>query len=529
MEESVPPPAIHETIEEALRNSELRYRRLFETAQDGILILDASTGQITDANPFLLAMLGYTREELLGKQLWEIGLFQDRTLSAMAFEKLRKEGYIRYDDLPLEAKTGRRHEVEFVSNLYKVDDEDVIQCNIRDVTDRKRLEDQLRQAQKMEVVGQMAGGVAHDYNNILTSTLLQLNLLQEDPNLSDRMRHALKQLEGDARRAADLTQQLLLFSRQQVTQLKNLDFNAVLANLLTMLRRLLSKDISLEFEASDTPLWIEADATMIGQVITNLCLNAQDAMAPKGGQVVIEARLVEMAAVASRANLEASSGRFVCLSVADTGSGMDVDTLEHLFEPFFTTKALGKGTGLGLSIVYGIAKQHGGWVEVSSQRGKGSTFRVYFAASTKVLPAQPESPICDVGGGKETILVVEDEAPVRLMIVQGLQLYGYHVFEAASGPEAIQVWDQHAKKIDLLFADMRMPGGMTGLDLFERFKRTKAALKGIVSSGYCEEIVKSQGLTGERVSFLPKPYNMKTLAGAVRTCLDQTLTPDSSV
>jgi PAS domain S-box-containing protein len=516
-----PAPLREETLLQALQNSELRYRRLFETAQDGILILDAGTGQITDANPFLLDMLGYAREQLLGKQLWEIGFFKDRALSEAAFATLQKEGYIRYENLPLESKDGRRREVEFVSNLYEVDHQNVIQCNIRDITDRRRLEAKLLQVQKMEAVGHLAGGVAHDYNNILTSTLLQLSMLLDDPNLPEGMKSTFRRLEREAKRAAGLTRQLLLFSRQQAIRLQAVDLNSVLTHLLDMLRRLLSEDVRLEYPTGNNPLWVEADTVMIEQVITSLCLNAQDAMAPGGGRITIDARLIELDAEAVRVNPEAAPGSFVCLSVTDTGSGMNASTLERLFEPFFTTKAVGKGTGLGLSTVSGIMKQHRGWVEVTSLMGKGSTFRVYLPAWDKALPVRPEPPTSLVQKGKETILLVEDEKGIRDIVALGLRLYRYRVFEAGNGPEAIKVWDDHAGEIDLLFSDMRMPGGMTGMDLFERFKRTKATLKGIISSGYSEEVLKAPELMTSGLTFLPKPYNVRTLAGAVRNCLDQ--------
>jgi two-component system, cell cycle sensor histidine kinase and response regulator CckA len=508
------------TLQETLRSSEVRYRRLFETAQDGILILDAGSGQITDANPFLLQLLSYTREELLGKQLWEIGFFRDRELSELTFEKLQKEGYVRYENLPLKSKDGRRREVEFVSNLYVVDDEKVIQCNIRDITDRSLLEAKLLQAQKMQAVGQLAGGVAHDFNNILTATVLQLSILLDDPSVAEDTKNALRLLETEARRAAGLIQQLLLFSRQNVVGSVPMDLNTVLANLLNMLRRLLSKDVRLEFQGGNSPLWIEADTNLIEQAVTNLCLNAQDAMAAKGGRLMIEAGLVKLGPETARANPEARPGLFACLSVTDTGCGMSAMTLTRIFEPFFTTKEVGKGTGLGLSTVYGVAKQHRGWVEVDSLVGRGTTFRVYFPALTKTPQAKPELPAGGNWGGKETILLVEDEAAVRHLVALGLRLRGYRVLEAASGPEAIYVWDQCPGEIDLLFADMRMPGGMTGMDLFERFKQTKASLKVVISSGYSEEIVKSQGPLGAGVSFLPKPYDSTTLARTVRHCLD---------
>jgi len=507
---------------EALQASEVRYRRLFETAQDGILILDTSTGQITDVNPFLLDMLGYTREQFLGKKLWEIGFFKDRVLSESAFEILQKEGYIRYENLPLKTKDGRQIEVEFVSNVYQVDRQKVIQCNIRDITEHKLLEDQLRQAQKMEAVGQLAGGVAHDYNNILTATLMQLGLMLEDPSLSEGVKRSLRELEGGARRAASLTRQLLAFSRQQIIQLKPVDLNLVLTNLVTMLRRLLGEHISLEFRGGTDPLWIEADTGMIEQVVMNLCLNAQDAMAPKGGRLTIDARLVQVDAEASRVNAEARPGSFVCLSVADTGCGMDATTLEHIFEPFFTTKDVGKGTGLGLATVYGITKQHQGWVEAVSEVDHGSVFRIYLPALTKDVSRGSVPAIGETPKGNETILLVEDEQAVRDIVMLGLQWYGYRVLYAASGEEALRIWDQHAEEIDLLFTDMRMPGGMSGLELYERLKQTKATLKVVISSGYSEEILKSGASANPAITFLPKPYEVQTLAATVRKCLDQT-------
>ena len=516
-----PAPQDEKTVQEALRNSEVRYRRLFETAQDGILILDAGTGQITDANPFLLEMLGYKLGELLGKQLWEIGLFRDRALAEAAFEKLQKEGYIRYEGLPLETKYGQRREVEFVSNSYEVDHQKVIQCNIRDITERKLLEVKLQQARKMETVGQLAGGVAHDYNNLLTSTLLQLSLLLEKPNLPEDIRASLSQLEQEAKRAAGLTRQLLLFSRQQVILLRPLNLNDVLDNLIKMLRRLLGKNIHLEFQAGDDPLWIEADTTMIEQVVTNLCLNAQDAMTPKSGRLTIAAKLVTLDAAVLRVNPEAYPGLFVCLSVTDTGSGMDAATIKRLFEPFFTTKEVGKGTGLGLSTVYGITKQHRGWLEVESELGKGSTFRVYLPSLTQAPSVAAEPPALRVQRGKETILLVDDDQAIRDMVALGLQLYGYRVLEAADGEEALRVWADHSGEIDLLFTDMRMPGGMSGMDLFERFKRAKATLKGIISSGYSDEILEAQEVLSPGVTFLPKPYDVKALVSTVRSCLDQ--------
>jgi|CZKI01.1.fsa_nt_gi two-component system cell cycle sensor histidine kinase/response regulator CckA len=516
----IPVQQREEVLLQALENSELQYRRLFETAQDGILIVDARTGLITDANPFLLDMLGYAREQLLGRRLWKIGFFKDRALFELAFATLLQEGYVRYENLPLETRDGQRREVEFVSNLFEADHRKVIQCNIRDITDRRRLEAKLQQVQKMEAVCQLASGVAHDYNNILTSMLLRLTILLDDPDLPEKAKGMLGQLESEAKRAAGLTRQLLMFSRQQAVCLRPLDLFEVLSNLLDMLRRLLSKDVRLEFTGGSEPLWVEADTVMIEQLITNLCLNAQDSMAPEGGRLTIDARLVTLDSNAARVNPEASPGSFVCLSVTDTGCGMNSAALERVFEPFFTTKAMGKGTGLGLSTVYGITKQHKGWMEAASQMGQGSTFRVYLPALTKSAQAGPESPVFGVQNGNETILVVDDEQAVRKMVALGLQLYGYHVLEAGNASEAIQVWDDHEEAIDLLFTDMRMPGSMTGIELFEQLKQRNDTLIGVISSGYSGEIVKPHEQMPEDLTFLPKPYDVRTLVRTVRDCLD---------
>jgi PAS domain S-box-containing protein len=467
----------------------------------------------------LLELLGYSHAEMLGRHLWEIGLFGQRAASEAAFERLRKEGYIRYEDMPLETKDGQRREVEFVSNLYAVDHQKVIQCNIRDITERKHLQAKLQQAQKMEVVGQLAGGVAHDFNNILTSTLLQLSMLKVEPSLPKAMTGAVEQLEKDAQRAAGLTRQLLLFSRQQVMQLGPQELNAVLTNLITMLRRLLDKDVHLEFQAGSDALWIEADLLMIEQVITNLCLNAQDAMRPGGGILKIDAHQLEVTAEAPRLNPDARPGRFVCLSVSDTGVGMDKATLKHLFEPFFTTKELGKGTGLGLSIVYGITRQHGGWVEVVTAPGKGSTFSIFLPWLNRPLGVASREPFSGIPRGKETILLVEDEESIRDTVARALRHFGYRIHEAGDCEEAFRVWEEHEGKIDLLLADMKMPGGMTGIQLFSALKQRQPALKCIISSGYSDEILKAQEMVTKGTFFLPKPYDLQKLAITVRTCL----------
>jgi signal transduction histidine kinase/ligand-binding sensor domain-containing protein/CheY-like chemotaxis protein len=380
---------------------------------------------------------------------------------------------------------------------------------------------ELVQARKMEAVGQLAGGVAHDFNNILTAILMQLGLLLEEQDLEPSARAGLQDLEKQAKRAASLTRQLLAFSRRQVMRSRPLDLNAMLEELFKMLRRLLGDDISLEFKKG-CPLWIDGDVAMIEQVVTNLCLNARDAMTPKGGRLLIETSLREVNEAEAKANPEARAGSFVCLSVSDTGCGMDEQVLQHIFEPFFTTKEVSKGTGLGLATVYGIVKQHHGWVRVVSKVGSGSTFRVFIPARDAPQAAEPGAMVEHAPRGRETILLVEDEKTVRMMASLCLQRFGYRVLEAADGPEAIAAWDQHGPEIDLLFSDMVMPNGITGLDLAKRFRQGKPGLKVIVTSGYSVDLRRTAESVEPGFMYLAKPYEMKNLAAAVRACLDGT-------
>ncbi|HUL53965.1 MAG TPA: PAS domain S-box protein [Opitutaceae bacterium] len=509
--------------ERALRRTEEKLAKAFQAVPDAALITRLHDGAILECNDRTSAIFGFSREEMLGRTTLELGVWVDPARRKALIDQVTATGACHNLEIPLRAKDGRMVPCLMSSSSLLVDAIPCMISIVRDVSESKRLEDQLRQAQKMEAVGQLAGGVAHDYNNILTAMLIQLGLLLNDPHLTTDAKNALKELEHTAERAANLTRQLLMFSRRQAIQVKPVDLNEVLANLLKMLRRLLGENISLEFAGRATPLWVEADAGMMEQVVTNLCLNARDAMTPKGGRLTIDAQLVEMGAQAAWENPEARSGVFVCLAVTDTGVGMDAGVLSHIFEPFFTTKAAGKGTGLGLATVYGITKQHRGWIDVSSRVGHGSTFRIYLPAMREPPRAETESARPVIRGGTEMILLVEDEDLVRQMAAMTLRLHGYRVIEAADGREAIRQWEAHAGEIDLLFSDMVMPGGITGLELFRQFKRAKPALKAIVSSGYSLELATSNVPTGPDLAFLSKPYEITTLALAVRTSLDQAL------
>ncbi len=634
--------------EQAIHASELRYRRLFETAQDGILILDADTGQVVDANPFMKDLLGYSQEEFLGKKLWEIGPFKGAGASKIAFAELQHADRIRYEGLPLETKDGRRVEVEFISNAYLVDQKRLIQCNIRNITERKRaeeelrwktafleaqvdsaldgifvvdnqgkkilqnqrmnelwkipphiagnkddaaqiqfvinqtknpqpfadkvaylyshpdevsrdevelmdgtalerysspvrdkagkhygriwtfrditerkhLEEQFRQAQKMDAIGQLAGGVAHDFNNILGVIQMQSDLLKSGGNLSPAQLDFAGEIGAATLRAAALTRQLLLFSRKEVLQPRDLDLNQSINNMTKMLWRILGENIQMQFRFAMEPLFIHADPGMMDQVLMNLAVNSRDAM-PKGGRLVIETSTVEFDESIRGQQAHARPGSFVCLSVSDTGCGIPAENLPRIFEPFFTTKDVGKGTGLGLATVFGIVQQHQGWIHVYSEAGHGTTFRIYLPRLAGMSRQKPEPPaLTSMCGGNETILLVEDDAFLRASMRKALSQLGYRVLEAINGIEALEVWKQHREEIHLLLTDLVMPGGMTGKDLAERILPENPKLKVIYVSGYSAEVAGKDFPLEEGVNFLAKPVQAFKLAQTVRQNLD---------
>lgn len=389
----------------------------------------------------------------------------------------------------------------------------------RDITREVQLERQLIEAQKMDSIGQLAGGVAHDYNNILASLVLQLGIILTEPDLSSEVRETLESVKGSVDRATRLTRQLLMFSRRQAMEKRPVELNALLDDELKMLRRLLGEHIELTIRPQSGDVWVEADPGMIEQVIMNLCINARDAM-PKGGRLTVGIELVDIDAT-THAHIEARTGKYARLSVTDVGCGMSEEIISRIFEPFFTTKEVGKGTGLGLATVYGIVKQHGGWIEVTSEVGKGSEFRIFLPASAAApLPAATDA-TPKILTGRETILVVEDEASLRKPVVKWLSLAGYQVFEAEDGPAALQVWRNRDGDLDLLLTDMVMPGGMNGLELAEALLQMKPRLPVILMSGYSNELVQADIQNRPGFIFLAKPCAAEILNRTVRQSLDQ--------
>ena len=399
----------------------------------------------------------------------------------------------------------------------------------RENRERLQAERQLRHAQKMEAVGQLAAGVAHDFNNVLTvihghSSMLLMRLGEQGPHA-----RSLVEIRHSAERAANVVRQLLLFSRKQILQFRNVDLGDVIHSVSGMLRQLVGEHVALETECPKGLPPVFADRGMIEQVTVNLTLNARDAM-PNGGTVKLVCRETVVDAAALKPDSDARPGRFVCFSVSDNGSGIDAEGLTHLFEPFYTTKEAGKGTGLGLATVFGIVKQHQGWIEVQSQVNVGTTFSLYFPVADKGGAKLLEIPeALSQPRGTETILLAEDEPSLREMVEEVLRLQGYRVLTAESGPAALEVWHRERQRIDLLLTDMVMPGGMLGTDVAAELRRANPDLKVIYTTGYSPGSAtgyspgsaRASHSLEEDVNFLPKPYSPSKLAGIIRKCLDQ--------
>ena len=395
---------------------------------------------------------------------------------------------------------------------------------IEDITERKALEEQLRQSQKMEAVGQLAGGVAHDFNNMLA--VIRGNaelLLMDEAQYTAEAKVGLEHVVEASERAANLTRQLLTFSRKQVMQPQPLLLNEVIANLTKMLNRVISENIDLQCHYAALLPHVQADTGMMEQVILNLVINARDAM-PEGGQLRVATEQVVLDEAHARANPGACAGGFVCLLVSYSGTGIAPEVLPRIFEPFFTTKDVGKGTGLGLATVYGIVQQHQGWIEVSSQVGEGSTFKVFLPAIPTPAGLAPAAEAeAEIRGGNETILLVEDEHTVRVTTRRLLESKGYRIREATNGREALEVWQSHAGEIALLLTDIIMPGEMTGRDLAEQLWGQRPALKVIFMSGYSADVLVkgTDYIRRTKSRFLQKPSSSQVILETVRRTLDE--------
>ncbi|HEX9048014.1 MAG TPA: response regulator [Verrucomicrobiae bacterium] len=528
----------HKRTEGHLRRERDLISRIMETSPVGILVADQA-GRITFANHRAEEVLGLSKDAIANKRCsvlgWRVADAEGSPIEGgtLPLKQLLETSQPVHDVChTIDLADGRR--VLLSTNAAPLFDasgkSDGMVVTVEDITERLALEAQLRHSQKMESVGQLAAGVAHDINNVLTVIQGHTGLLLQTAPPNSPTLKSLKQIAAAADRAATFIRHLLTFSRKQVVQTKILDLPAVLHNLECLLPRMLGEQIALELRCDANTPAISADASMIEQIVMNLAVNARDAM-PRGGRLAIATDAVEIPVALARQNPEARAGDFVCLSVQDSGCGIEPRFLPRIFEPFFTTKEVGKGTGLGLATVYGIVKQHHGWIEVESEVGVGTTFKVFLPAvvgPSATAPGGNARPAA-VAGGKETILVVEDELSLLGLVRNVLQRYQYRVLIAASGPEALRVWEEHGQQIDLLLTDMIMPGGMTGSDLAAELLKRKPQLKVIFTSGYCAEMAGKDFTEVEGV-FLPKPYQPQIVAHLVRKTLDAPQnTPASAV
>jgi PAS domain S-box-containing protein len=506
--------------EQALRDSEEKFSRAFRATPDSVVISTFEEGRILDVNEGFTRLHGWTREEAVGRTGHELRLWGDASHRIRVMSMLREGRSVRSMPVVARNRAGGLHQCLYSGETTEIGGTLCLISIIRDMTEQQRLEAQLHHAQKMESVGQLAGGVAHDFNNILTVIQGHTSLLLGDARLPPEMLESLRQIAHSADFAAKLTRQLLLFGRKQVIQLGRLELNGVVTRMTQLLERVIGENIALELGLTPGLPEIHADTGMVEQLLLNLVVNARDAM-PAGGRVAISTQALDADAEYVRRVPQARCGRYVGLRVRDTGEGISPEILPRIFDPFFTTKKEGKGTGLGLATAYGIVEQHSGWIEVDSQPRQGAQFTVWFPATAPhaVEPRPVSVPPIQTRGG-ETILVVEDKDAVRAIVRAVLTRFGYKVVLAADGQEALLRWAEHQGQIMLLFTDVIMPGGMTGRDLAIRLRTMRPDLKVIFCSGYDADILGPTALKEPGTRFLAKPFDVGNLAQIVRELLN---------
>ena len=504
--------------EQALRRSEARYRSLVQSSVYGIYRASLQ-GRFLDVNPALISMLGYASAEEVLLLDPEKEVFANPEEQNRLFEQFRNSGRLDGIEVKWRRRDGSTITVRISGRAVASEDEpaDVLEAIAEDVTERRALEEQFRQAQKMEAVGRLAGGVAHDFNNLLMVVSgyaeVILSKLEVDHPLSDKAR-AIQQA---ADRATTLTRQLLAFSRKQLLELKVVDVNAIVSDMERLLRPLIGENVELVAKLAPDAGYTRADAGQLEQVLMNLVVNAKDAM-PEGGTLTIQTENILIDDSSRPGQTFIRPGSYVMLSVSDTGMGMDKETQSRIFEPFFTTKEKGKGTGLGLSTVYGIVKQSGGYVMVHSESGHGSTFHIYLPQVEGMAEKHAAPAARAAVGGTETILLVEDEESVRQLVRDTLESKGYKVVDAENGEGGIRAAARHEGKIDLVITDVIMPG-MGGREMAEEIVKTRPDAKVLYLSGYAEDAILSESGIENATAFLQKPFTLQNLSRKVREVL----------
>jgi PAS domain S-box-containing protein len=511
-----------DTASQLLLESEKRYRLLFESNPQPMWVVDLESYVFLAVNDAAIRHYGYSLEEFLAMKTTDIRSEEDvpRLLDQMRTIRSNPGGmgdagiwtHVKKDGSLVESQI-TWHNLSFLGRPAEL-------VLVNDVTERRRLEDQLRQAGRIEAIGRLAGGIAHDFNNLLSLIIGYSELLLEGLSPVDPRRKSAEEIRAAGQRAASLTRQLLAFSRKQVLQPEVLDLNEVAERTGKMLRRLIGEDIELVFKPDPALHAVLADRGQIEQVLLNLAVNARDAM-PDGGTVTVETANVQLDAAYARQHNPIQAGHYVMLAFSDTGHGMDAVTMSHIFEPFFTTKETGKGTGLGLATVYGIVKQSEGFIWVYSEPGVGATFKIYLPPTGMAIPvmAAEETLAPESVHGRETILVVEDEAPLRELAADFLRGCGYHVLEAGNGADALDLVLNLSGHLDLLVTDVVMPG-MSGRALAERLAERATGTKVLYLSGYTDEAIHRHGVLEPGVALLQKPFRLADLARRAREILD---------
>jgi len=500
--------------EEAVRIGR-EWQRTFDATDSAVWILDADH-RIMRSNRSSERHFPYTCEALNGRHCWEIVHGTQAPIPECPVVRARQSLRREFQELFIK---GRWYEITVDPILNSGGHYEGAVHIVSDVTERRSLEEQLHQAQKMEAIGHLAGGVAHDFNNILQAIVAYSSILLESLPEHDEKREFADEISRGAQRASALTRQLLAFSRRQILEMQDLDMNAVVRGLVTMIRRLIGADIDVKVREGRNLGIVHADRGQMEQVLLNLCVNARDAM-PEGGVLTIETEHVVMDQEYCKAHGWASPGRYVLLGVSDTGCGMDAETQERIFEPFFTTKELGKGTGLGLATVYGIVRQHQGMVQVYSEFGKGTRFSVYLPSiEPSELYAETE-PVERARGGTETILVAEDDPTVRKLAARILENAGYTVLPAGDGREAIEIFNGRKDPVDLIILDVVMPK-MGGKPVYDVLHQEHAGLRFLFSSGYGTEAIHTGFVLNEGIELIQKPYAPDALLRKVREVLDK--------
>ncbi|MBI5382923.1 MAG: response regulator [Opitutae bacterium] len=518
--------ALDELVRQRTANwqaSEERFSTAFQGAPLPSALISLTDERFLDVNAALVQLLGLSREVLLQTSAPPPAFWAEPGLWAEVLRELRAQHAIRDRRTQITTRDGSHREILLTVQPLRLGNELCAFAVLQDITERLRLEDQLRQAQKMEAIGQLAAGIAHDFNNLLTVILGYTSEILEGDPVTGELRDSLSQVRAAAERAATLTRQLLVFSRRQTNQLKPLNLATTILGLREMLVRLIGEQIEVVWDCPPNLPPIFADNADLEQVVMNLMVNARDAM-PQGGRIEVHLREVHLNDEVRR-HPDARPGHYLCLAISDTGTGMEPAVLQRLFEPFFTTKPVGRGTGLGLSTVYAIVHQLHGWIEVDSALGRGSAFTLYFPVlAGEIAPAPTSASAVSAQApaphGHERVLFVEDDANIRTMLSTFLKRQGYQVTVAPDGPSALEAWNLAHGEFDLLISDMIMPNGLSGAQISDCLRQSKPELKTILISGYSPELLEADSTQKPNVWTIMKPFQLEVLTQTIRTALD---------